>query len=85
MKKKTIIWAAVAVVALLAIGFWMFGGSPEAQKVNVMTAPAIRGNVSESITATGTIEPVTQVEVGAQVTGIIDRIYVDYNSVVKKG
>ena len=42
MKKKTIIWAAVAVVALLAIGFWMFGGSPEAQKVNVMTAPAIR-------------------------------------------
>jgi len=86
MKKKTIIWAAVAVVALLVVGFWLFGGSGnKKQSVNVMTAPAIRGNVSESITATGTIEPVTQVEVGAQVTGIIDRIYVDYNSVVKKG
>ena len=38
-----------------------------------------------SITATGTIEPVTEVEVGAQVSGIIDKIYVDYNSVVKEG
>ena len=85
MKKKTIIWAVVAVVAVLAIGFWFFSGPSEAQNMSVMTAPAIRGNVSESITATGTIEPVTQVEVGAQVTGIIDRIYVDYNSVVKKG
>lgn len=85
MKKKTIIWAAVAVVALIAIGFWLFGGTPDAQKVHIATAPVIRGNVSESITATGTIEPVTEVEVGAQVTGIIDRIYVDYNSVVKKG
>ena len=37
------------------------------------------------ITATGTIEPVTKVEVGTQVSGIIDKIYVDYNSVVRKG
>ena len=83
--KKKIIWAVVAIVAVLAIGFWLFGGSSEKQKMNVMTAPVTRGDVSESITATGTIEPVTEVEVGAQVTGIIDRIYVDYNSVVKKG
>ena len=85
MNKKKIIWAVIAIVAVLAIGFWFFSGPSDAQKVNVVTAPATRGNVSESITATGTIEPVTQVEVGAQVTGIIDRIYVDYNSVVKKG
>ena len=38
-----------------------------------------------SVTATGTIEPVTEVEVGTQVSGIIDKIYVDYNSVVTKG
>ena len=44
-----------------------------------------RKNIAESITATGTIEPVTEVEVGTQVSGIIDRIYVDYNSVVTKG
>lgn len=85
MKKKTIIWAAVAVVALLVIGSWLFGGKSETQNMHVVTAPATRGDVSESISATGTIEPVTQVEVGTQVSGIIDRIYVDYNSVVKKG
>jgi HlyD family secretion protein len=85
MNKKKIIWAVLAIVAVLAIGFWFFSGPSDTQKVSVMEAPATRGNVSESITATGTIEPVTQVEVGAQVTGIIDRIYVDYNSVVKKG
>lgn len=44
-----------------------------------------RGDISTSITATGTIEPVTKVEVGTQVSGIISKIYVDYNSVVKKG
>lgn len=44
-----------------------------------------RGDIITSITATGTIEPVTSVEVGTQVSGIIDKIYVDYNSVVHKG
>ena len=85
MKKKTIIWIAVAVVALLVIGFWLFSGPSEAQKVHIATAPVIKGDVSVSITATGTIEPVTEVEVGTQVSGIIDKIYVDYNSEVKKG
>lgn len=50
-----------------------------------MTEKVTRGNISNSITATGTIEPVTEVEVGTQVSGIIDKIYIDYNSVVKQG
>ena len=41
--------------------------------------------ISSSVTATGTVEPVKQVEVGTQVSGIISKIYVDYNSVVKEG
>ena len=44
-----------------------------------------KGDIFTSITATGTIEPVTEVEVGTQVSGIIDKIYVDFNSEVKKG
>lgn len=44
-----------------------------------------RQDIATSVTATGTIEPVTKVEVGTQVSGIIDKIYVDYNSEVKKG
>ena len=55
------------------------------QKVDYNMAKVMRQDVSTSITATGTIEPVTQVEVGTQVSGIIANIYVDYNSVVKKG
>lgn len=49
------------------------------------TATVDRANISNSVTATGTIEPVTEVEVGTQVSGIIDRLYADYNSVVTKG
>ena len=37
------------------------------------------------VTATGTMEPITQVEVGTQVSGVVEKIYVDYNSVVKEG
>lgn len=55
------------------------------QKVTYNSAPAQRQDISTSITATGTIEPVTEVEVGTQVSGIIDKIYVDYNSEVKRG
>ncbi len=55
------------------------------KSVTYSTAKVSKQNISTSITATGTIEPVTKVEVGTQVSGIIDKIYVDYNSVVKKG
>ncbi|MBR5715537.1 MAG: efflux RND transporter periplasmic adaptor subunit [Bacteroidales bacterium] len=54
-------------------------------KVTYSTEQVHKGDISTSITATGTIEPVTEVEVGTQVSGIIDKIYVDFNSEVKKG
>ena len=57
----------------------------EGRKVVYSTAPVEKQDISTSITATGTIEPVTEVEVGTQVSGIIDKIYVDYNSEVHKG
>lgn len=55
------------------------------QKVSLETVKAERGELTETVTATGTIESVTQVDVGTQVTGIIDKLYADYNSVVSKG
>lgn len=85
MNKKKIILIAAAAIVVVAAGTWMFGGSKAQHKVTYMTATVAPGNISESITATGTIEPVTEVEVGTQVSGIIDKIYVDYNSVVTKG
>ena len=62
-----------------------FAACSEGTKVNYSTAPVEKQNITTSITATGTIEPVTEVEVGTQVSGIIDRIYVDYNSEVHRG
>lgn len=54
-------------------------------KTSLETVKAERGELTETVTATGTIESVTQVDVGTQVTGIIDKLYADYNSVVSKG
>lgn len=69
--------ALAAALALAACG--------NERQVSYTTAPVTRADLSTSITATGTIEPVTKVEVGTQVSGIIDKIYVDYNSEVRKG
>lgn len=62
-----------------------FTACSESTKVEYLTEPVQKQDISTSITATGTIEPVTKVEVGTQVSGIIDKIYVDYNSVVHRG
>lgn len=61
------------------------GSSHKKAAVTFATTQVQKGEISSSITATGNIEPVTEVEVGTQVSGIIDKIYVDYNSIVKKG
>ena len=82
--KKT--WAIViAVIAIVAIAAYLLAGGKKQNEVSFETAKAERTNISTSITATGTIEPVTSVTVGTQVSGIVSKLYVDYNSVVKKG
>lgn len=85
MKTKKIILTAVAVVAVVGAGMWFFAGSPATHKITYATVTVSKGHISNSVTATGTIEPVTEVEVGTQVSGIIDKIYADYNSTVTKG
>ena len=84
MKAKKII--AIAVVLVVAGGVvWLFTGKSQKREIVYDTAVVEKSDISNSITATGTIEPVTEVQVGTQVSGIIDKIYVDYNSVVTKG
>lgn len=85
MNKKKVTFLAAGAIVVAGIGVWLFGGSKTKHKVSYETAVVEKGEISESVTATGTIEPVTEVEVGTQVSGIIDKIYVDYNSVVTKG
>ena len=85
MKSKKIIIVTVSTVVAIAILWFCFGGKSKSANYVIETAQAVRGDVSEAVTATGTIEPVTQVEVGTQVSGIIDKLYADYNSIVTKG
>jgi len=82
MKKRSLIISTLAGIALVAILFVKCNGGGE-YKFN--TAEASEQTVEATITATGYIQPVDQVEVGTQVSGVIEKIYVDYNSQVKKG
>lgn len=82
-KKKALVIAAVAAIAALAV--WLLSSGKKEEKITFDTAAVAPANIMNSITATGTIEPVTSVTVGTQVSGIVSKLFVDYNSVVKKG
>lgn len=82
-KKKALVIAAVAAIAALAV--WLLSDGKKEEKITFDTAAVAPANIMNSITATGTIEPVTSVTVGTQVSGIVSKLFVDYNSIVKKG
>ena len=85
MKKISKIWWAAGAIIIIAIIVWLFSGGKEEKQISFSFEKAAPANIQIGVSATGTIEPVTSVTVGTQVSGIVSRIYVDYNSVVKKG
>ena len=85
MLKNKKLWMGVGAVVIVALVIWMCSGGKKEETVEFETAKAERLDIHTTITATGTIEPVTSVTVGTQVSGIVSKLYVDYNSVVKKG
>ena len=78
-------WIALAVIAVIVIAWLLLSGGKKEETVSFDSAKVENTDISTSITATGTIEPVTSVTVGTQVSGIVAKLYVDYNSVVRKG
>ncbi|WP_339926125.1 efflux RND transporter periplasmic adaptor subunit [uncultured Cyclobacterium sp.] len=82
--KKNVIIGSI-LVAIVALAAYSFIKGDDAVIIEVKTVPAKKTNVTTMVTATGTMEPITQVEVGTQVSGVVEKIYVDYNSVVKQG
>lgn len=85
MKKPSKIWIGAGIVAVVALASWLLSGSKKEQQITFDTAKVQPANIKNSVTATGSVEPVTSVTVGTQVSGIISKLYVDYNTVVKKG
>ena len=85
MKKISKVWIGVGILLVVAIAAWLLSGGKKEQAVTFDTAKVAPANIKNSVTATGSVEPVTSVTVGTQVSGIISKLYVDYNSVVKKG
>ena len=81
MKK---LWYGVLILIVIALAVYFSFGNKE-QEVDYRTEKAVRGDIVETVTATGTVNAVTTVLVGTQVSGTINNIYVDFNSPVKKG
>lgn len=85
MKNKRNFIIGIAVLVVLAIVAYSFITDNDAVIIEAKTLIAKKADVTTMVTATGTIEPIKQVEVGTQVSGVVEKIYVDYNSVVKEG
>ena len=83
MKKRiSKILVPVGVIAIVAVVIFLFSQRKPKEEISFETVKVETGNIQNSITATGTIEPVASGSVGTQVSGIVSKLYVDYNSVI---
>ncbi len=85
MKKKVIIISTLVVIAAIIVLLIFKPFGKKTAEATFETVKVERGNITNTVTATGTIEAVISVNVGTQVSGIINKVYVDFNDVVKKG
>jgi HlyD family secretion protein len=81
--RKRVLYLGILAVVLIGVSYLLLGSS--ASTSQYLFATVTRGNIESTISSTGTLTPVTQVEVGTQVSGIIDRVLVDFNDHVRKG
>jgi len=82
-RRKIIIWTVIGIVIVAGILLWQLKNRPP--EIVLSTEKPHYGSIANSVTATGTIQPVDTVAVGTQVSGVISKVYADFNSVVKKG
>lgn len=81
--KKLFIFGII--FGVIAGGFWWYRQRSQNDRPHYEVVPVARGTLKLDVSASGTIQPINVVSVGTQISGIIERVYVDYNSVVKKG
>ena len=80
---KNIFKVAAVGVLLVGVSYWAL--KPDKQVDVYVTQKVVKGDITEKITATGTINPISTVNIGTQVSGTISEILVDYNTKVTKG
>src|SRR5258708_2555043 len=77
-------WLVICVIAGCALGGgWWYFNTSRAEAPQYQTAQVTRGNITQTVTATGQVGPVLNVQVGSQISGTIKSIFADYNTVVK--
>src|ERR1044071_2570805 len=82
-RRKIIIWTVIGIVVIAGILLWQLKSRPP--EIVLATEKPHYGSIANSVSATGTIQPVDTVAVGTQVSGTISKVYTDFNSKVKKG
>ncbi|HPS73538.1 MAG TPA: efflux RND transporter periplasmic adaptor subunit [Bacteroidales bacterium] len=85
LKSKKTIVVSIMVVAVVIVAYWFLKPGATSQASVVLSEKPQRGDISKTVITTGTVQPVNTVSVGSQVSGTIEKLYVDYNSVVKQG
>ena len=83
--KKKVSFFCLAGIVVIAGGMFLFSGKKAGGGMKLETEKVSRSSISNVVTATGTVEPVTEVDVGTQVSGIVSKLYADYNDVVTAG
>jgi HlyD family secretion protein len=74
---------AAAVIAAAGLGYWLFGGS--APEVNYISQPAVKGDITVEVSATGTLQPLIQVDISSELSGVVRSVAAEENQRVKKG
>lgn len=87
MKKSKRLWWILGIIAVVILALILTSVFKKGKKgeLRVMTERSVIDSIEVTVTATGELQPVYKVDVGTQVSGIVERIYVDFNTVVKKG
>lgn len=82
--KKKIIWSVIAIAIIGGVSFSLYI-SKKPKEIEIRTAKAEKGVLEISVTATGYLQPVLKVDIGTQVSGIVEKLYADFNTEVVKG
>lgn len=82
---KRAVWLAVLALAIIGTYLWYQNTQTTANAVTYETSPAMRADLTVTVTATGTIQPTTQIDVSSETSGVVRAVNVDNNSLIKKG